>query len=36
MDIREIGINRTNWIQPAQDRIQWWDFVNMVMNLQVP
>jgi hypothetical protein len=36
MDIREIGINVANWIQLAQDRVQWRAFVNMVMNLWVP
>jgi hypothetical protein len=36
LDLREIGINGANWIQLAQDRVQWWAFVNMVMNLQVP
>jgi len=36
MDLRERGINGVNWIWLAQDRIQWWAFVNMVMNLQVP
>jgi hypothetical protein len=36
MDLMEIGINEANWIQLAQDRAQWWAFVNMVMNLQVP
>jgi hypothetical protein len=25
-----------DWIQLAQDRVQWWAFVNMVMNLWVP
>jgi hypothetical protein len=24
MDLREIGIDRANWIQLAQDRVQWW------------
>jgi hypothetical protein len=23
LDLREIGINGTNWIQLAQDRVQW-------------
>jgi hypothetical protein len=23
MDLRETGINRVNWIQMAQDRVQW-------------
>jgi hypothetical protein len=36
MDLREIGIDWTNWIQLAQDRVQWRDFVNTVMNLRVP
>jgi hypothetical protein len=36
LDLREIGINGVNWIQLAQDRVQWWAFVNMVMNLWVP
>jgi hypothetical protein len=36
LDLRETGINTANWIQLAQDRVQWWAFVNMVMNLQVP
>jgi hypothetical protein len=31
-----IGINGANWIQLAQDRVQWWAFVNTVMNLWVP
>jgi hypothetical protein len=36
MDIREIGIDGANWIQLAQNRAQWWAFVNTVMNLRVP
>jgi len=36
MDLREIGIDEANWIQLAQDRVQWRDFVNTVMNLRVP
>jgi hypothetical protein len=36
LDPREIGINGVNWIWLAQDRVQWWAFVNMVMNLQIP
>jgi hypothetical protein len=36
MDLREIVIDGANWIQLAQNRVQWWAFVNMVMNLQVP
>jgi hypothetical protein len=36
MDLREIGIDGTNWIQLAQDRVQWRAFVDTVMNLWVP
>jgi hypothetical protein len=36
LDLREIGIDGANWIQLAQDGVQWWAFVNIVMNLQVP
>jgi hypothetical protein len=36
LDLREIGINGANWIQLAQDRIQWLACVNTVMNLRVP
>jgi hypothetical protein len=33
MDLREIGIDGVNWIWLAEDRVQWWAFVNTVMNL---
>jgi hypothetical protein len=36
LDLREIGIDGANWIRLAQDRVQWWAFVNTVMNLPVP
>jgi hypothetical protein len=36
MDFREIGIDGANWIQLAQDRVQWRAFMNTVMNLRVP
>jgi hypothetical protein len=35
MDCREIGIDRLNWIQLAQHKVQWRAFVNTVMNLWV-
>jgi hypothetical protein len=35
-NIREIGIDGANWIRLAQDRVQWWAFLNTVMNLRVP
>jgi hypothetical protein len=34
MDLREIGIDGTNWIRLAQDSVQWRAFVNTVMNLR--
>jgi hypothetical protein len=36
LDLMEIGIDGTNWIQLAQDRVQWRAFVNTLMNLRVP
>jgi hypothetical protein len=36
MDLRETELDGANWIQLAQDRVQWRAFVNTVMNLQVP
>jgi hypothetical protein len=36
MDLREIEIDGTNWIQLAQDSVQWGACVNTVMNLRVP
>jgi hypothetical protein len=35
MNLREIGIDGTNWIQVARDSVQWRAFVNTVMNLRV-
>jgi hypothetical protein len=34
-DRREIGWDRMDWINLAQDRDQWRALENMVMNLQV-
>jgi hypothetical protein len=36
MDLREKGIDGVSWIGLAQDRVQWWGFVNTVLNLWVP
>jgi hypothetical protein len=36
MDLREIGIDRENWIQLVQDTVKWRACVNTVMNLRVP
>jgi hypothetical protein len=35
-DFREREIDGANWIQLAQDRVQWRAFVNTVMKLRVP
>jgi hypothetical protein len=35
LDLRKIGIDAANWIQLAQDRVQWRAFVKTVMNLRV-
>jgi hypothetical protein len=32
MDLRETGIDGTNWIQLTQDRFPWRAFVNTAMN----
>jgi hypothetical protein len=36
MDLREIGIDGTNWIQLSQHRVHWRACVNTVMNLRGP
>jgi hypothetical protein len=36
MDCKKIGWKGVDWIHLAQDRVQWWALVNMVMNLWVP
>jgi hypothetical protein len=36
MDLGEMGWDGRDWIELAQDRDQWRDLVNTVMNLQVP
>jgi hypothetical protein len=36
MDLREIGWGGADWIDLAQDRDQWWNLMNTVMNLRVP
>jgi hypothetical protein len=36
MDLTETGIDAANWIQMAQDWVQWRACVNTVMNLRVP
>jgi hypothetical protein len=36
MDLREIEIEGMNWIQLAQDTVQWRACVSTVINLRVP
>jgi hypothetical protein len=36
MDLREIGWDRVDWIDMAQDRDKWRALVNTVLNLRVP
>jgi hypothetical protein len=36
LDFKEIGIDVANWIQLAQDRVQWRGFVNTVTKLRFP
>jgi hypothetical protein len=36
MDLREIGCDVMDWIDVAQDRVQWRALVNKVMNIRVP
>jgi hypothetical protein len=35
IDLREVGLDGTDWIDLAQDRDQWRALVNTVMNLRV-
>jgi hypothetical protein len=34
--LREIGIERANWVRLSQDRVRWRAFVSTVMNLWFP
>jgi hypothetical protein len=36
MDLRKRGIDGSNWIRLAQDRVRWRAFVSTEMNLRVP
>jgi hypothetical protein len=36
MDLKEIGINTTSWVDSAQDRDYWRALVNAALNLRVP
>jgi hypothetical protein len=34
--IGQISCDNTTWIELPQDTVQWWAFVNVVMNFQFP
>jgi hypothetical protein len=36
MEFGEVGIEEANWIQLAQDMVQWRAGVNTVLKLRVP
>jgi hypothetical protein len=36
IDLIDRGLNGTDWIDLAQDRIQWTCLLNTVMNIRVP
>jgi len=36
MEIKKIRWEDVDWIHLAQDRVQWWGLVNVVVNLYVP
>jgi hypothetical protein len=36
MDLEEVKWKCVDWIYLGQNKDQWWDFVNTIMNLWVP
>jgi hypothetical protein len=35
IDLKIITCKDVDWICLAQDRVQWWTFANMIMNIQI-
>jgi hypothetical protein len=36
MNLKDIGCESMGWIHLTQDGVQWWDPVNIAVNLRVP
>jgi hypothetical protein len=36
MDLQEVGRNRGDWMELAQDRDKWWSLVGTVRDFRVP
>ena len=36
MDLKEIGINTSNWVDSEMDRDYWRAFVNAALKLRIP
>ena len=36
MDLKEMGINKRDWVDLAQDRNYWRALANAALNLRVP
>jgi len=36
MDLKKLRWQGVDWVQLAQDGVQWWAVVNIVMDIKVP
>ena len=36
IDLNEVGTNKRNWVDSAQDRHYWRTLVNAALNLRIP